>query len=296
MWLVFALLAVFTHGFDISLESVRVRYFEKHPIMLMWSASLFTLVMLGVLPLFFDVRTPWIPILVAAGACAYFGDLVYYYILDRVDASVTSIVGALLAVGISIGGFLLFQEHWSVGQSLGSILILSGVLFLALWNRKALPISVFLCAVVIAYAYVPIALADKWALLGGAALIPVLFWPLLVRELLGFLFPFFIPVYRRGIVRHLKEMPMVYYVLTLSAAVAYLIGEYFFVMAYDRGPVSLVSVAGNVKPFSIMFIAFIFTRLLPRFSPRELFTRQSLKVKMMSFFVVFIGLGLLAVG
>jgi len=255
----------------------------------MWSASLFTMSFLIPIAIFFDISTTWITPLVMAGAVAYFGDLIYYYILDHIDASITSIVGVFLAIGVSIFGFILFGEHWTAAQWVGAVLILSGVLFLRFWHQKMLPLWAILCAACVAYAYMPLALTAERVLLDGSSIAPVIFWPLFTREAMGFLMPSVIPFYRKRI----RKMPFSYYAITAFAAVVYLITEFGFILAYDLSQVSLVAVVGNLKPFSIMIVAFLFTYLFPSVTPRELLTKQSVFVKTSSFVIVFIGLGLL---
>jgi hypothetical protein len=50
----------------------------------------------------------------------------------------------------------------------------------------------------------------------------------------------------------------------------------------------------NVQPFIILLLAYVLYRFLPRKAARELLTVQSLRVKIVSFSVVFAGLALIA--
>jgi len=66
------------------------------------------------------------------------------------------------------------------------------------------------------------------------------------------------------------------------------------IAAYEYGPVSLIMVVGNIQPFFVIFFAWMLTKLVPSKAPKELLTRQSVQIKLISFIIVFFGLALLA--
>lgn len=57
---------------------------------------------------------------------------------------------------------------------------------------------------------------------------------------------------------------------------------------------SLVSVVGNAQPFIVLFFAWLMVRIAPLSAPKELLTKQSVTVKIVSFTIVYSGLALIA--
>lgn len=73
------------------------------------------------------------------------------------------------------------------------------------------------------------------------------------------------------------------------------VAEFALTFAYQSGPVSLISVVGNVQPFFVIFLAWVLARFLPSLAAKEVFSKRSMTVKVGSFSIVFIGLALLGV-
>ena len=65
-------------------------------------------------------------------------------------------------------------------------------------------------------------------------------------------------------------------------------------LAFHNGPLALAVIVTNIQPFIIILLSLLFYSLLPHKAPKELLTAQSLKVKLVSFLIVFTGLALLA--
>lgn len=293
MWLVFILVSVFFWALCNVLDSLLVRHYEKNPVVLMWSQSAFSILFLCLVTLFFPLRTVWIPWLFLGGCIAYFGDLLFFLALDRIDVSVTNIAWALLALFLTVVGFLFFEETWNAGQTVGSVLVLSGVVYLSVAHRE-FTCGAFMLLVALALLYLPVYSFQKAAFLQGVPVIPVAFWSLFGREVLSFSAPLFVPVFRRRINALRGRVDAWYFGICLLAVVFFIAGTVFGAQAYSMGSVSLVSVAGNAQPFFVLALAWILWRLLPRYASRELFTAQSVFVKVVSFLIVFVGMAYLA--
>src|SRR5438094_668844 len=98
MWFLYVLLSATGWSLVSVLDSLLVRRYEKHPVVLMWSQSLFSIVGLLLIGLLIDVHTAWWPLLFAMGCCAYIGDLYFFWILDRLDVSVTNAAWPILSI------------------------------------------------------------------------------------------------------------------------------------------------------------------------------------------------------
>ena len=130
MWFPYTLLGVFCWASLNVTDSLLVKNYEKKPMVLLWSQSLFSIPILCVIPLLFDVRSSWAWVLALGGLLDYGADFVFFYVLDRIDISVTNIAWAILSVYLSIAGFLLFGESWTGLQAIGAVLILGGLLMI----------------------------------------------------------------------------------------------------------------------------------------------------------------------
>jgi len=294
MWLVLILASVFLWSWTNVIDSLLVRHYEKHPVVLMWYQSFFGLLVLAAIALFADVRSAWMPILFVTGLFAYLGDLLFFYVVDKVDISVVNIAWAIFAVFMTIVGFFYFGESWSSMQIIGALFVLSGVLFLSLFHHHCTFSVLFLLASIAAL-YLPFNVAEKAILLRGESVLPVFFWAILGRETLAFFFPPCLPRYRRRIRAVLRSASGWFHGLNAFVILLFFIASYLVVLAYDRGPVSLIAVVGNIQPFFVILFAWLLFRRVPRFAPRELLTLQSVQVKIISFAIVFMGLALLAI-
>jgi hypothetical protein len=83
--------------------------------------------------------------------------------------------------------------------------------------------------------------------------------------------------------------------LNVIATFSSILGFFFMTNAYAVGLASLVAVTENMQPFCVIFLAWLVAFLVPKCAPRELLTIQSVQVKLVSFLIVFVGLGLLSV-
>ncbi len=277
-------------------NSVLVARYQKSPSLLVWIQTLFSMIALSLVALTHDVSTPWIPVLFASAAIAYLGDLLFFWILDRLDVSVVNAAWAILAMFMSIGGFFLFDEMWSLQQLVGASLVLFGVIALSFFNVHVSLSRTLLLLTALAAFYVPAYLARKGALVAGEPLLPVVFWIILGRDFFGFVLPLVIPSKRTDLVRILPTCPPSFFLLSLLVITCFYCAEVALSIAYTSGPVSLISVTGNVQPFFVIFLAGLTARYLPSYAPKELFNFRSTGIKLASFLIVFFGLALLGAG
>src|SRR3989344_8925698 len=132
MWLFFVFLSTSLWALVNVLDSLIVRNYEKNPFVLMWCQSLFSMVFLALFPLIVPVEfSPWTPFLMLFGAIGFIGDFWFFRVLRSVDVSVTNAAWAILSIFLSAVGFLFFQESWTASQSIGSLLVVGGVLLLS---------------------------------------------------------------------------------------------------------------------------------------------------------------------
>ena len=142
--------------------------------------------------------------------------------------------------------------------------------------------------------YLPVAVARKAAMNAGEPILPVIFWLILGRDLVGFLAPLVLQTQRSMILRTLPSCRSPFFLLSALVIGCFYSAEYIVTLAYSKGPVSLISIVGNVQPFFVIALAAALARFRPSLSPRELLTSRSTSIKATSFSVVFLGLALLA--
>lgn len=293
MWLVFILLSVFFWACCNVLDSLLVKHYEKNPIVLMWSQSVFSIIILFPILSLVPLRTTMTPWLLLGGCIGYFGDLIFFHILDRIDVSVTNIAWALLSILLTVVGFQFFGEAWTTQQTIGSILILSAVAYLSIAHHE-FSFYTLMLLFGLAFFYLPLYSFQKAAFLRQNAVLPVVFWSTIGREFLAFSVPWFLTGPRRRIRLMQKNADTIYFLICFLVIAFFFTGMYLGARAYEIGALSLVSVAGNVQPFFVLILAWVLWRIIPRFASRELFTFQTMLVKVISFSLVFIGMALLA--
>ena len=295
MWLPLQLIStVFWAGVNI-LDSSIVAHYEKRPFVLQWYQSFFTLSLLGLLALLYGgLQSSWMLVLLLSGMSAYVGDALFFHMLDRIDISVVNIAWAIMTIFLAVAGYMLFGETWSLLQMAGVVLVLSGIFLLSSSHRKIAEPRSLLLFPLLAALHTPFYIAQKAAIMGGESVMVALFWPLLARELLAGGVPFLVP----GRLKILLQVPsrrlLSFHVLNGAVVGLFFLGVYFTALSLQTGPVALVSVVGNTQPFVVLFLAWILWKIVPSFASRELLTLQAVRVKIVSFLVVFTGLALLA--
>ncbi len=293
MWLPLQLLSVLCWAGVGVLDSALVRHYEKNPAVLQWHQSFYTLGVVVCLALLFPVQSSWAPVLLVSGLSAYLGDRLFFLALDRVDVSVTNITWATLAIFLSIGGMIFFGERWSVWQGAGVVLVLAGVGLLSLWGKHVKSWKSFGLLVLLAAVYTPFYLVQKHAIASGAGVLVTFFWQLVGREIFAGSVPLFLPRLRAEAFGAFRRHTISFPILNAAVVALFLAGTSLTALAYQTGPISLVSVVSNVQPFMTLFLAWALLTLLPRFASKELLTAQSVRVKVISFLVVLAGLILL---
>lgn len=296
MWLFFAIASTLMWALVNVLDSLIVRNYEKNPFVLMWCQSLFSMVFLVLFPVFISVEfSSWTLPLMLFGAIGFVGDAWYFRVLRSVDISVTNAAWAILSIFLSIAGFLLFQESWTISQSLGSALVIGGVLFLSFFNRSTEAKRTLGFLISLALLYAPYYIMKKTAIDADLGVSHVFYWMLLGRELCAFNVPWVLrSVYTKSI--SLIRSSFSFSLWNAAVITCFLVAEYFGALSFREGFLSLVSVASNIQPFLVMMLAWLFAFFLPTRAPRELFTMHSVQVKLFSFVIVFVGLALLTVG
>ncbi len=294
MWLLIVLASAACWAMVNVLDSGLVRHYHKDPIPLMWSQSMFTVIILTLIACFMDVRSTWAVPLMLCGMVAYVGDQAFFRVLDKVEASVSSIAWAMLAVILSVIGFISFGESWTLLQWSGAGLVLIGVVFLSLWHEEV-SWNALAWMLGLALLYVPFYVAKKSALLAGQSVVPVFFWLLIGRESFSFFGAMIVPAYRRRIKSLLKVVDTQFFVVSGLVIAAFFTAEYLGTKAYSLGPMSLVSIVGNVQPFYAIFFSWLMFRLWSSVRPKEVLEMRSVGVKLATFLLVFCGLALLAV-
>jgi len=223
----------------------------------------------------------------------YLGDLLYFRALDCTDVSVSNIAWVFLSVLLTILGVLFLGDTWSLWQGVGILLILLAVAYLSLAHQHV-TLSVLFMLAAIAFLYVPYYFFQKVVLLRGYGVLTVVFWAMFGRECMAFLSPWLIPGFRRRIRSLSRRVDRMFFFLCALIIACFMFGVFFGMLAYQQGLLSLVSIASNVQPFFVMALAWLLWRLRPAYASRELFTWQTVRVKLLSFAIVFVGLALLA--
>ncbi len=292
MWPLFVLLSTLGWALVNVLDSLLVRHYEKHPFVLMWAQSLFSLVVLAIMPFFLDVQTSWWLVLSAFGILAFLGDVWFFHVLDRLDVSVTNAAWPILSIFLAFAGIFFFGESWTIHQTVGALLILGGSFFLSFHNQYVSLTKTFGLIVTLALLYAPYYILKKAAIHAGEPSLAVFYWLILGRELLAFTVGWTVPSARTRIRSLIRKMDVRFLLIGGAVIVFFFAGEYFGTLSYS-GPLSLVSMVSNVQPFVVIAVAWMFAQLWPRKAPKELLTKQSVGVKALSFTIVFMGLALL---
>jgi len=214
MWFPLTILSAFAWGSINVANSTLVAKFQKSPSLLLWSQTFVSMLFLGVIAFFYDIRTPWAYAIFPMASLAYFGDLLFFWILDKLDVSVVNAAWAILAVYMSIVGFVFFGETWTLQQLAGAALVLVGVFTLSFFSRQISFTRTILLLSLLALTYVPAYGMRKAALDAGVPVVPVLFWTLLGRDFIAFVAPFLIPSQRRNLLKTLPTCGPMFFFLT----------------------------------------------------------------------------------
>lgn len=294
MWILWTLLSVSAWAIVNVLDSVLVHRFERHPLALMWSQSLVSVPTIAFLSFFVPVATPWAGFLFLFGIIGYLGDVWFFHVLRHVDVSVSNIAWSILSLFLAIAGFFLFHEAWGSLQTVGAVLILGGTLLVSGLHTGVRMRHMLLLVCILASLYLPYYVAKKFAIDAGVLPLTVFFWMLAGRETLSFSTPLFFPRVRQAATRAMRASRS-FMVVNASVIGLFLLAEFFGVLAYRSGPLSLVAITSNIQPFLVMALAWLIVRYRPTHAAKELLSKQSVAVKLASFSLVFLGLAFLGV-
>ncbi len=296
MWFLYAMIGNILWSASDVANSVLVKRFEKNGFLFAWVQSVFDLIVLAIVAVFFDVHISVGPFLWLAmgGVIAYCGFQVYIAVLDRIDVSVMHSAWVFLAIFVSIGGYVFFAERLTPMQIAGCVLSLGGVLYLSFWHRHvSLLRTVFLLSV-LGLLYSPVFLIQKKLMIDGLNPMPVFFWPVLVQKMLAFLLPWTTSFGQRN--RAIwRRMTIRFSLINLIICTFTTFGCLALTLSYRDGLVSLVTVTENSQPFIAMALAALLTLIIPQYAPKELLTRESVTIKLFSFTAVTAGMILLVI-
>ncbi len=294
MWFWYAILFAALWALCNVLDSMVVRRYAPHPFMLMWMWGLFKLIPLSVLPFLLDVTTPWALPLLLMGSVNFGAVVVYIRVIERIDISIANAAWAVEAMFLSLAGFVLFQESWTLLQTTGALCILTGMVFISFWHRHVSLRRTLLLLGILGIVFIPEEILRKAALEQGQTVIAVLFWSALGGAMAALIFPWFRGRFGRDLCAFVARTDRGFYLAQVAVLILYFSALASTILAYQRGPISLVNIVGSTQPFFAMFWAFFLLRFLPAYVPKELLTFQSVRIKLLGFLIVTAGLALLA--
>lgn len=292
MWLIFILLSTVAWALVNILNSVLVHHYHRSPIMLSWIQSVLSVPLLALIGFHVDIHSSWALLLIVVGMSAYVADLWFFRVAHALDISVLNVAWSILSLFLTLVGVFHFHDSWTIQQSIGAILIIGGTLLLTLYHQHISLRRTIWLLVILAALYIPYYAAKKAAVDAGEGVGTAFFWLLVGREAPSLLLPLTsrktvqlaIQVIRNNWLFPLKSLLIV---------VCYFLAEYFGTLAYRQGSLSLVAIVANTQPFAVIACAGLYTTLWPKYAPRELFSRQSLGIKLASFSLVFFGVTLM---
>ena len=257
--------------------------------MLTWIQSILSVPLLALIGLHVNTHSSWVLLFVIVGMSAYLADLWFFRVAHSLDISVLNIAWSILALFLTIIGVFYFHESWTIHQSIGAFLILGGALLLTLYHQHINFRQTLWLLLTLAALYVPYYSVKKAAINFGEGADTAFFWLLVGREVPSLL----LPLTSKKTVQLALQITCDHWlfpVKSLLIVICYFLAEYFGTLAYQKGSLSLVAIVANAQPFAVLFFAGLYTTLWPKYAPRELLSRQSLGIKLVSFGLVFLGL------
>lgn len=289
MWLAFALISTFAWAIVNILNSVLVHHYHKSPMMLSWVQSVLSVPLLAIIGFHANIYSSWALNLMIIGMSGYVADLWFFHVAHRMDISVLNAAWSILALFLTVIGVFYFHESWTIIQSAGACLILGGTLLLTFYHQHINLRRTLWLLIILAALYVPFYVGQKAAVTAGEGAVTTFFWLLVGRELPSL----FITLASRKTIQLAVEVmhtSWLFPMKSLLIVICYFLAEYFGVLAYQHGPLSLVAIVANTQMFAVIVFAGFFAFLWPRHAPKELFSRQSIVIKLASFALVFFGL------
>lgn len=294
MWILWTLLAVFSWALLSVIDSLLVRHFEQRILVISWAQSMMSVPMILCLGFFFPIQNDWALFLFVMGSVSYIGDMIFWRILKIADVSSTNFVGVFITIIMTLTGILFFHESLLPLQIVGAVIVLIGVAYLSIADRLSLSREALLLMVLAALVFSPFYIVQKWMLDHGQLFFSTFFWMILGREMSAISLTSFLPTSRRQSLESVSRQPFIFFVCNFVSISLFLFAMYSMSRAYNVGQASFVSILGNIQPFIAIALAWILSILVPRHAPREILTAISLRAKIISFSLVFLGLALLA--
>lgn len=295
MWILWTLLAVFSWALLSVIDSLLVRHFEQRILVISWAQSMISVPMILCLGYFFPTENDWALFLLVMGSVSYIGDMIFWRILKITDVSSTNFVGVFITIIMSLTGILFFHETLYPLQVIGALIVLIGVIYLSVADHASLSREALLLMVLSAMVFSPFYLVQKWMLDHGQLFFSTFFWMILGREMSAITLTSFLPTSRRQSLESVPRQPFIFFFCNFASISLFLFAMYSMSRAYNVGQASLVSTLGNIQPFIAIALAWILSIVVPRHAPRELLTAFSLRAKIISFSLVFLGLALLGI-
>ena len=293
MWFVYSVLCAASWALANILDSILVHRYEKNPMVLMGFFGGIRLIVLPFIWFLWPVQTNFAPLLLGCGALLYAAAVLYIYVLEKIDASVTQGAWAVESIILSLLAFALLGESWTVLQTAGALLILSAVFALAYWHTHvSVPRTVGLL-VLLGVIAAPAEFGAKYALEQGVGPVSALFWYLMGTCLMSVSVALVTPNVRTKIIKLMQISIPTFRLCVLLSAAASFAGFVLTILAYNSGPLSLVTIVINLQAFMVILLAWLLVQTKTTHVPKELLTRKSLQVKITTFTMVFIGLALL---
>jgi drug/metabolite transporter (DMT)-like permease len=232
MWLLFGVLSTVSWALVNVLDSVLVHNYHKKPMVLMWSQSLISVVFLVVLGKFLAEPSPWIVWLLLFGMIGYLADLWFFYVLGHLDVSVANAAWAVLALTLSVTGFAVFHESWTIMQTAGSVLILGGAVVLSFWHQQVVSLKKSLWLLLtLGVVYLPFYVMKKIAIDAGEPPLTVFYWMVFGREVLSFTVPLFFKEVRASSISTIRS-GWSFMCINAIVIACFFAAEYFGAMAY----------------------------------------------------------------
>lgn len=294
MWLAYVLgSAICWSGINV-LGSVLLHRYEQRISVLGWHLSAVSAVLLFGIALFFSLPREHLSLLLMAGVTSYGADYYYYVVLKRVEVSLSNLAWAMLSILLAILGIVVFGEQFSQFQLIGIACVLTAVMLLVRQPRLLTGQAVG-WLMLLALSYLPFYAVQKYTLAQGAAWLGVFFWPMLARESCFLIVPLLRSSSRRDILTSFRSRPAPYFIGVVLTITLFFLASLGSVLAYQTGPLYLVSITGNIQPFLVLFLAALVSRMAPNLAPYEQTTWADLRAKALAFVIVFSGLAFMAV-
>ena len=293
MWLLFTVLSAGIWAIGNIFDSIIVHHYEPRALVQTFYRGLLRLPILVLMPFVISIETEWMWLLLASGLFYYLLILSYLYALKHIDASITQSSWALQAILLSIVGFLWFNETWSLMQTVGASLVLLSVFLLCYWHKHISTLRTVWLLLLPGFVGIPGEVILKTAADAHVSPWVSAYWSFLSVAVLAVVTPCLIPSMRKNVVHSPAARQPSFYAATFLVVLTGFMGFVAIIHAYSTGPLSLISIAGNVQPFLVILFAWLLLQTKTARVPKELLTKQSVQLKLACFSFVFVGLALL---